>query len=42
MIGHSDIFDHPSYRNFCMKDGKKELFCPAIQCKKCKYIKNNK
>lgn len=31
-----DVFDHPSYTCFCMKNGnKKELVYPEGQCKRC-------
>ena len=31
---HSDIFDHPSYKNICTKKNKKVI--TFIQCKRCK------
>ena len=33
---HGDVFDHPSYKTYCTKDGeKKELIYPEGQCRRC-------
>ena len=33
---HGDVFDHPSYRSYCVKNGeKKELIIPTQQCLRC-------
>lgn len=33
---HSDVFDHPTYKCFCIKNGKeKELIYPEGQCRRC-------
>ena len=33
---HGDVFDHPVYHDFCLKNGeKKELIYPLGQCKRC-------
>lgn len=31
-----DVFDHPTYAFFCLKDGKKEI--TNIKCRNCDYI----
>lgn len=33
---HNDVYDHPSYKNYCKRSGKKkELVLPCNQCKRC-------
>lgn len=33
---HNDVYDHPSYKTYCTKGGKKrELVLPCNQCKRC-------
>ena len=32
---HGDIFDHPDYKYFCLKNNKKKEIIPSISCKKC-------
>lgn len=40
---HGDVFDHPSYKTFCTKNGgKKSLIYPSGQCRRCIEKNNNK
>lgn len=33
---HNDVYDHPSYKTYCTKGGKKrELVLPCNQCRRC-------
>ena len=33
---HNDVFDHPSYKCFCSKNGeKRDLLLPETQCRRC-------
>lgn len=33
---HGDVFNHPSYETYCIKDGqKKQLLLPERQCLRC-------
>ena len=35
---HGDVFDHPSYEDYCTKDGEKKELCWAEhQCGKCQH-----
>ena len=33
---HGDVFDHPTYKYYCVKNGKKLIF-GILQCHKCPY-----
>lgn len=36
MVNDNDVFDHPSYKTFCMKFGKKSILSiPDRQCERC-------
>lgn len=33
---HNDVYDHPSYKNYCTRTGEKvELILPSSQCERC-------
>lgn len=33
---HNDVYDHPSYKTYCTRDGgKRELILPCNQCERC-------
>lgn len=39
---HSDVFDHPEYTHYCLKDGEKKEIIPYFHCHNCpKRGKNN-
>lgn len=37
---HGDVYDHPSYKNYCIKNDKKKiLISPETQCPRCQKKK---
>lgn len=37
---HGDVFDHPDYEYYCLREKKKKIF--SWTCSKCSYYKEGK